>query len=558
MACRVVWEVDGKESSHSLEGNRINIGRSADNDIAVPSNSVSRRHACLYRDGDSWRIEDSGSRNGTLVNELEIPNRSLRNGDVILLGGTRLAFVDDSHDGGPLSLDEHDSAILTTVRSAMEFGDLVEALPEGAVAVTESDRIGRLVTVVSQVSKAILESKSLDDTFRRMLDVIFAQLPAERGFVMLWDEEQQDLVVRCSKSRGATGFGKPMRVSRTIAEKVFRERVTVLTTDAQGDERFAGGESVFSLGIRSAIAAPIWREEKVDGLICLDATAEKVFQAFDADLLSALGHHLAIAIERARLQTLAIQKERMDRELTVAREIQIATLPAEVPTVPGYDLAGLSRPAEATGGDTYDLIPMGGNRVVLLVGDATGHGIGPALSVMQVRSMLRVAMRLNAGLDDAFRQINDQLADDLDDARFVTAFMGMLDGDENRIRFHSGGQGPIMHYRAADDTFDWQPATTTPMGFTLSTKQAPARMLNLEPGDILGLLTDGVFEAENPAGQMFGKARVESLVRRHRREPMEGLASKILHAVDEYGAAAPQADDITIVLVGRLPLTAGV
>ncbi len=555
MTCRLVWVVDGEELSRPLDKEQITIGRSPSNDIFISHNSVSRRHACLIRDGDGWRIEDLGSRNGIRLNETENLNRRLRHGDVISLGRTQLAFVDESAGAGPVTNDDEplDPGVQTTVRTAMEFGDLVGSIPSDSVVTAGADRVGRLVTVVSEASKAILESKSLDDTFHRMLDVIFAQLPAERGFILLWDEQRRELAVRCSKSRRATGLGAPMRVSKTIADKVFRETVTVLTTDAQVDGRFADGESVYDLGIRSAIAAPIWRAERVEGLICLDATVQRAFEAFDADLLSAMGHQLAVAIERSRLQMLALEKERLDRELAVAREIQIATLPAEVPRLAGYDLAGVSRPAEATGGDTYDLVPLEGDRIILLLGDATGHGIGPALSVTQVRSMLRVAVRLDADLDAAFRQINDQLAEDLDDARFVTAFIGVLEGDAHRVRFHSGGQGPIMHFRSADDAFEWQPATTTPMGFMRAATTPPARIIDLAPGDILGLLTDGVFEAEDTAGEMFGTARVEGLVRRHAGGSMKQLAREILLAVDEYAGEAPQADDITIVLVQRLP-----
>ncbi|HXV77841.1 MAG TPA: PP2C family protein-serine/threonine phosphatase, partial [Candidatus Polarisedimenticolaceae bacterium] len=288
------------------------------------------------------------------------------------------------------------------------------------------------------------------------------------------------------------------------------------------------------------------------GLICLDSSLERAFREFDADLVSALGHHLAIAMERARLQALAIEKERLDRELAVARAIQVATLPSVVPAIPGYDLAGLSRPAEATGGDTYDLVPAGDDRrLILLLGDATGHGIGPALSVTQVRSMLRVAMRLEADLDSAFRHINDQLSEDLDDARFVTAFIGMLDAVEHEVRYHSGGQGPIMHYHRKTERFDWHKATTTPMGFLPITEPPEACTIRLGPGDILGLMTDGVFETESERGEMFGTTRVEALVRSHADKPADAIASAILEAIDDFAGATPQADDITIVLVHR-------
>src|SRR5206468_8987196 len=117
----------------------------------------------------------------------------------------------------------------------------------------------------------------------------------------------------------------------------------------------------------------------------------------------------AVALQRVRMTEERIVKERMERELGLAREIQMGLLPRAMPALPGYDLAGASLPAEQTGGDTFDIVPAGEERLVVLLGDATGHGIAPALSVTQVRSMLRIAVRLGASLDDAFRHINDQL-----------------------------------------------------------------------------------------------------------------------------------------------------
>jgi len=327
-----------------------------------------------------------------------------------------------------------------------------------------------------------------------------------------------------------------------------------LTMDAQMDDRFAAGHSIAALGIRSAMAAPLWSGENVDGIIYVDTPLQtKAFDAFDLDLLSALGNHLAVAIEQNRLQQEVLAKEKLERELAVAREIQIGILPKKMPDFPGYDLAGVSRPADETGGDTFDLITVGPERLMLLLGDATGHGIGPALSVTQVRSMLRMAMRLGANLDDAFQNINDQLASDLADNRFVTAFLGLLDNTTHEISYHAGGQGPLMHYHSATGKTDWHGASTVPMGFMAGMPMKASRKMELAPGDILGLMTDGVFECENEDGEMYGEERVAALIHENRSLPMAELVDLILSTVTEYAGKMPQADDITILLVRRDP-----
>jgi phosphoserine phosphatase len=167
--------------------------------------------------------------------------------------------------------------------------------------------------------------------------------------------------------------------------------------------------------------------------------------------------------------------------------------------------------------------------------------------------MLRIALRLGADLDAAFSQINDQLEQDLAANRFVTAFLGQLDARTHQVSYHAGGQGPILYFRAASGECEWHNATTAPMGFMPIETLKPPRVVELAPGDILGLITDGVFEYEDDAGEQFGTSRAEQLFRQHHDRPMAQLVELLLQAVQEYGGAVRQADDITIVLIRRLP-----
>jgi len=170
-----------------------------------------------------------------------------------------------------------------------------------------------------------------------------------------------------------------------------------------------------------------------------------------------------------------------------------------------------------------------------------------------VRAMLRVAQRIGAGLDETYRHINDQLVVDLPEDRFVTAFLGQLDAREHRLRYHSGGQGPLLHFRAAELDCEFHPPTTFPMGaMTLDAPRAP-REVELAPGDVFALISDGVYEYQDAGGRQFGEQGVADIIRRHHGKPMVDLIGMMLMALETFGSGSPQLDDVTIVLIRRLP-----
>jgi phosphoserine phosphatase len=189
----------------------------------------------------------------------------------------------------------------------------------------------------------------------------------------------------------------------------------------------------------------------------------------------------------------------------------------------------------------------------MLLGDATGHGFGPALSATQMQAMLRVSFRHGSDLDHAYMHVNNQLAEDLPDDRFITAFMGFLNPATHVINYHSGGQGPILHFRAAGETCDWYQPTNFPVGIMEIDSQQESANLQLEPGDILALISDGIYEYNNTEGEQFGEDRVAGVFRDYHHLPMAELTEKLINAVREFAGTAPQEDDITLVLVRREP-----
>lgn len=404
---------------------------------------------------------------------------------------------------------------------------------------------------ILEVTRQLATPLDLTSTLTGVIDAARAVLHADRGTVFLYDSKAHELF-----STVATGLDTlRFPADRGIAGECASTRRLINVPDCYADPRF-NRETDLKTGYRTRclLTVPlIGYDDSLVGVMQVLNKKRGVFGKEDQGIAAALAAQCAVAIQRMQMLADRVEKERMQKELAVARDIQTRVLPKEVPRLAGYDLAGWSRPADQTGGDIYDFIPLGETRVMLLLGDATGHGIGPALSVTQVRSMLRIALRLGAGLDSAFRHINDQLVDDLPDNRFVTAFLGLLDTGEHRVLYHAGGQGPLLHFQAASGKCNWLGASTIPLGFVAGMPAPQPRSYELAPGDILALITDGIYEYENQRDEPFGEARIEELVRRNGDEPMSRLLELIVRKVEQFAGKAPQKDDMTILLVRRLP-----
>ena len=264
---------------------------------------------------------------------------------------------------------------------------------------------------------------------------------------------------------------------------------------------------------------------------------------------------------RAGLKTLL----KIEHDLKIARSIQDSTFPERLPAIEGFDISAWNKPADETGGDTYDVIGVhvslgdkivltdeDAGRAVLLLADATGHGIGPALSVTQLRAMLRIAVRAGLGLADIATYLNQQLCADLPDGRFITCWLGEIRSRELTLNAISAGQGPLVLYRRATDTFEMPDTDTQPFGILdLGPIEAPPP-IELQTGDIYAVLSDGIFESMDPNGEEFGVERVQKVIREHRDGSAEEIKEGLRLAEAAFSQGAPAADDRTILLIKRV------
>ncbi len=408
---------------------------------------------------------------------------------------------------------------------------------------------GALLRVL-EVTRQLGGSLELHDLLGQVIDAARDLLSADRGTVFLFDDKTNELY-----STVATG-AKQIRfpADRGIAGECAQGMAIVNVSDAYNDPRFnADVDRKTGYHTRCILSVPLMDHDNalVGVLQLLNKMPEGVFDDHDEQIAQALAAQCAVAIKRAVLIEEHLVKEKLERDLALAREIQSRVLPGDMPQIAGYDLAGWSRSAEETGGDIYDLIELPGGGLTVLLGDATGHGIGPALSVTQVRAMVRMAVRLGASLGDVVTHVNNQLCDDLPTNRFVTAFFGELDPADHTFRYHAGGQGPILHYHAASDECEWLDASTFPLGIMPDMPLDEPKPLTLEPGDIVGLISDGIYEYANHGGEQFGDARVAELLLDFREQPMDKLILRLREAVADFARGAPQEDDMTIVFVKR-------
>ncbi len=419
-----------------------------------------------------------------------------------------------------------------------------DALPSDLPVLTP-----RSLQALLDATRALAEPLSLQDLLVRVAHAACEVLQAERTSVWLADDASQRLSLQVADDLGAIhvawGVGLVGHCAAT--------RCVINVPDAYADARFnpeVDRQSGFRT--RSILALPLVdRGGAMVGVLQVLNQADGPFSPADERLGTALAAPCAAALMRARMTAQLLEAERVQHELALASELQRATLPATMPQCPGYELHGLFMPASQTGGDTYDaaLLPQG---LLLVLADATGHGVPAALAVTQMQALLRMAFRLGADLPTAFHQVNDQLAQTLPDGRFVTAFVGLLDPQAHVLRFISGGQSPIL-LRPLNGPATVHRATCFPMG-AAPLPQAPRVVEQaMAPGDCLLLLSDGFYEAEDALGQAFGRERVlaQSGAVLARGGDLASVAEAIVRAVTAF-SPGPQQDDMTLLLLRRL------
>jgi len=250
------------------------------------------------------------------------------------------------------------------------------------------------------------------------------------------------------------------------------------------------------------------------------------------------------------------ERRRMKQSLETAMEIQQHLLPQDSPQVEGFDIAGKSIYCDETGGDYYDFIELaelGPGRIGIALGDVSGHGIGSALLMAAARSVLRShAVRHGANLGELFETLNRHVMRDSGEGQFMTLFYAVLDAQRRSLVWTSGGHDPALWLQQADGEIRELPNTGVPLGIVEGASYEQAGPIELNSGDIVLVGTDGIWEARDPADEMFGKDRLREIMSASADRSATQIHDAIVDAVREHRQSRPQEDDVTLVVIKTL------
>lgn len=565
----IVEYSDRAPDVYPLSRLRITLGRSARNDVCVPDPFASRVHAEVRCEGDIYVLQDLGSANGTFYNgaRVEAP-APLSTGGRIRIGETEIVFQDRAGEIASATVSEVDepapapeatialdsshrttSGLLEAIEGARTQGSSSPSSPSAqAAAPARAEDESDLLALISKVGVTLLAPATLDETLRQVARLVFEAVPADRCIILLRGDEGEELRSRVAELRDKKGEVGEVRVSRTIVEEVVAQGRSVLTSDAQHDPRFKSATVAFQ-GIRSVLAVPLGVGERIFGMIYADSPlAETRFREDHLKVLTTLASVAAIRVENARLIEEHLERERMERELALAREIQQRFQPAAPPNIPGYELQGISFPSYEIGGDYYDFIERHDGRYIVALGDVSGKGTSAALLMSSLHAAVHAQVASNQSLVETITAVNRYLEANTPTNRFVTLFYAELDPTTGSISFVNAGHNPPLIVHAAG-TIEKLAAGGPPLGIM----QTPYRegRTQLQPGDALVIYSDGVTETVNPSGEEFGPERLSDVVARNLESSAAGIRDKIEAALTRFAQGMSAVDDVTLVIVKR-------
>ena len=541
MSFTLVGTFEGQEIRHEVPQGIVVIGRGAEAELRLPVASVSRRHAKIQRDGDQVTVEDLGSRNGTRLNGRPVTGAQVvKAGDRIDVAGIVL-LVEGLF---PKSLTTYNESVNLMPQEEISWDEVRNQAPAEerppVAAVPDPGRGGRVDDHPARAG-ATLRTDPRPGGHRARTR---AQLhPADPG-------GPPDPVVVASRIKGPHKGGA-LALSRTLVARVLNQRTSILTTDPVNDPNLDGAMSMISQSIRTAVAAPLFDNEVVIGLLYADDTRAKRITRDELRAFTMLANGIAVALSHSRYHQLELDKQRQDAQLATASEILNRILPTDLPDVADWDLSATLEPCFEVGGDLYDLRTLPDGRLAVVVGDVTGKGLGAALLVSQVLSLTR--FMIGEGWEPAplMKRLNREIFLTTDFVRFATVFIGILDPATGRVECVNAGHNPPVVIRA-DGRTETCAIGSVPVGMMEDTEYKVCEV-TLQPGDLLAMFSDGIPETVNTADEEYGDDRFARLVAQHHQDSLPAAAAAVLADLSEFRGDAEVGDDVTLVMLRRRP-----
>jgi len=528
------------EQTHQwpLDADSLLIGRSSRCAIHLPDGTVSKEHAEIVRDGGAWRVRDLGSRNGTRVNGRESREPvALRAGDRIELGQVVLEVVGE--EGAPRVQFNEATVMGSSLR--LRADQILERRGRSGATV-------QLVHLLADAGRLLVRPKPLAETCDELLSLVEKTVRASRYVLLLQKDAESDPVQMAARVRGGRA-NSALGLSRSILRTVTAECTSVLTADAASDPRFQDQHSIVAQSVRSAMAVPLFDNERVLGLLYVDSQDVTIsFNEEQLELLTLIANMAAVKITNARLLEGDQARVRMTQELATAAEIQRGLLPPGPPRIPGWEFDAVLQTCFEVGGDLYDFHVDAAGRVIFLLGDVSGKGMGASLLMSSFLASARVLYDVCPGPRELADRLGRLVFASTDSGRFITGFLGRIDPATGELEYVNAGH-PSAFVVIGDELRELE-STGVPFGVLPGFDYAAGKT-TLRPGEMLALYSDGVPEAQR-GEELFGDPRLHEALRAlGSMAALEGVRRGLLARVDEFLDGAPRTDDLTLLLVRR-------
>lgn len=538
----LVLDPAGARREVSVTSYPFRIGRQTGNELVLRDSRISRQQAQLTTANGSCFLEDLGSRHGTFVN------------------GQRIAGLHSLSAKDTIDFGMPDSFKLVYLGDEATLEELIEQVEKPAPATPGAQGLYHL-GVLLEVARTLGSGLSLEDVLSAVVDAAIRITRTERGVLLLANDagELKPMVARDAK--GELIAADQLKISSGVLKRVASSRRELIVSDT-GDEASVGQQaSVASLSLLTIVAIPIEKlpviaavdvtitseEAELLGVLYLDSRSPSAaFTDIDREVVRTLAREAANVIENARLFSAARAKARLDHEIEIASQIQRELLPKVFPQMSHIAVSASTLACHSVGGDCFDVVALNGGRFGFFVGDVAGKGIAASLLAALLQGVFYTTAALDIPLVEVTKRVNQFLCERSSDDRYATLFYGVLD-PHGALEYINAGHVPPLIRRASGELAELS-SVNFPVGMFREAEFAAERA-ELGRGDYLVIYSDGVSEARNLREEMFEQERLSSLLRDFSGAGAEQLAEAIGMGVRNFTGGAPQADDITMVVI---------
>lgn len=416
----------------------------------------------------------------------------------------------------------------------------------------ENRRLKRAVeelSVLNELARSIGASLSAKDIMDKIIRRALRSVGAEQGVVALVAKQPNETIKTVARAIVTSSTRRPLHLNQSLLGWMYLNEKPLLINDLSNDERFQGLGADQS--VTSVLCVPLMTKSELKGVLAVyNKKGGGGFTEEDERLLSILAAQSAQIVENARLYEEEKAHSLLKQEIRLLSGIQAELLPKTSPNIPGYDIAGTNIPAQTVGGDYFDFIPVDSNQICLCLGDVSGKGLPASLLMANLQATLRGQTHRDATPSDCLKRCNTMLYRSTDPEHFATLFCGALDVEKHALTYCNAGHNyPFLFSEGKE------PMRLETGGVVLGIlEQYPFEQgaVELKPGDLLVVFSDGITEAINAEEVEFGEDKLAELAAAHRGDSSAELIQRTIEAVRHHAAGHPQADDMTMVVLKRL------